>query len=232
MRLLLWAEEIDGAGFAVVAGEEADAALLLGCEGTVGFEDEVDLLLPAEAVGVELREGAGGHSFGVAAFAIEVHGFGVAEPGVRTEDGDGHGEDEEAGEEEGGLEEGEGEGAVLLDGSAATEAMLPGDAAGGEEDGVDGGAVVVLGVESHHAGEKEDEGEAEPAPAFGERAEEEGVEAGEPDEDVEGMEGVDLGEEEGGRGEGDVFAFGAAVAEELDGGPVVAGSARGGWGWR
>lgn len=120
----------------------------------------------------------------------------------------GHGED-------GG---GEREGSVLLDAAAKSEALLPGKAAGGEEDGVDGDDVVVLGVESHHADEEEDVGEAEVAVGA---APEEVDEAGDPDEGGCGVEVEDLGEEEDGWGEFFVFVFYAAVVEELPRGPVV-----------
>ncbi len=70
------AEEVDGAGLAVVVGEDADVGLVFGGEGLEGAVDEVDLLLPAEAVRVELREGAGAGGFGGG--VVEVEGGGVA----------------------------------------------------------------------------------------------------------------------------------------------------------
>ena len=101
-----------------------------------------------------------------------MEGGGVAEPRLRGENGNGHGKQKQAGEDEGCLVERKGEEAIsaglrrgggeLAEGTPA--ALLPGDAAGGKEDGVDGGDVIILGVQGEHADEEEDEGEADPAP--------------------------------------------------------------------
>ena len=53
-------EEVDGAGLAVVVAEDAGDAALLGRQGVVDAGDLIDLLLPAEAVGEELRQRAAG----------------------------------------------------------------------------------------------------------------------------------------------------------------------------
>ncbi len=218
VEVLAGAEEVDGCGFAVVVGEEEDAGLIGGGEGLVGGVDESEVLLPAEAVGEELGEDAGGLVFGVAAAEVECGG--VAVPGGGAEDGDGHGEEEESGEDEKGLVDGEGEGG----GAAAFvggEAVLPGDGSGGEEDGVDGGEVVVLGVEAEHDRKEDEVSEGDPAHVGEGAGAEEGDDSGDPEEGGEWVEHGDLAEEEGQEAEDDVFVAERSVAEEFQGGPVV-----------
>src|SRR5215475_99941 len=55
VEMIAAAEEVDGAGLTVVAGEDADAVLVCRWKGVEGASDDCDLLLPTEAVGVELR---------------------------------------------------------------------------------------------------------------------------------------------------------------------------------
>ena len=56
VEMIAAVEEVDGAGLTVVAGEDADAVLVCRWKGVEGAGDDCDLLLPTEAVGVELRE--------------------------------------------------------------------------------------------------------------------------------------------------------------------------------
>ena len=52
------AEKVDGPGFAVIGGEDDCAGLVGRGELVVSALDDVDFFLPAEAVGIELREAA------------------------------------------------------------------------------------------------------------------------------------------------------------------------------
>ena len=52
MELIAAVEEVDGAGLAVVAAEDANAALVCRGKGVKSASDDCHLLLPAEAVGV------------------------------------------------------------------------------------------------------------------------------------------------------------------------------------
>ena len=140
---------------------------------------------------------------------------GVGDPGVRLEDWVGHGEQNEAGEEENRFEDGEGEGAVAC---GACLAGLPCEAASGEEDGIDGGKVVVLGVHGHHEGEEDEIREAEPAAGrFFEKPEKTCA----PDEKVNWVEGDELCIEEGQWAQDFILVLELAVAEELECGPMV-----------
>ena len=126
----------------------------------------------------------------------------------------------------GGLVEGEGEEAMRaggLRGSAeaaegAPRAALPSDATGSEEDGVNRRHVVVLGVQGQHAHEEQEIGQTEPSPRC---AAEKKDEAGQPEEDVEGVECLDLLVEKGEWREDGVLAAATIVLQELERGPVV-----------
>ena len=225
VAVLVAAKDIEGTGFAIVVGEEDDAGAIFGRQRVVGAGDDLEVLLPAKAIGIELREGAGANGFGVAGFVTEMESGGVAKPGLRSEDGNRHGEEKQAGEEECGLVEGESDEAVgtdlrggggeLAEGTPAT--LLPGEGSGRKEDGVDGGDVVGLGVEGEHADEEEDEGETDPAPG---RAAEQPDETGHPKEEGDGVESLDLGVEEGERAKHGVLTT-AIILKEFEGGPVI-----------
>src|ERR1700733_725472 len=73
-------QKINGAGFAVVVAEDAGDALPIWRERVIDAGDLIDLLLPAEAVGVELREGAAACVLGVTVETVEVRRFRVIEP--------------------------------------------------------------------------------------------------------------------------------------------------------
>ena len=120
-------------------------------------------MLPAEAVGVELREFTAGGGFGLA--ALQVQRPGVTDPGGGAKYGRGHRQDEKTGKDERAFEDGEGDDAVYGDEGPYSEAALPGDSPGGEEHWIDGGEIVVLGVQDEHEHVEDEEGQADPAAA-------------------------------------------------------------------
>ncbi len=122
-RPYLRAEEVDGAGLAVIAGEDAGDGALLRGQGVVDLGDLLDHLVPAEAVGVELGQDGGGVGLGV--FGLEVHGLHPRDELLRREDGDGegHGEDESDAEEQGIAADPDG--AQLADAAGREVASMP-----------------------------------------------------------------------------------------------------------
>jgi len=77
------AEEVDGAGFAVVGAVDAGLLLVFGRERAIDARDLIDLFLPAEAVGVELRKDAAGFVLGIGAGFVEAGGACVSKPRLR-----------------------------------------------------------------------------------------------------------------------------------------------------
>jgi hypothetical protein len=138
------AVEVDGAGFAVVAGEDAGFGLLLRGEGRVGLFNGGCQLGPAVAIGKVLREGRGGQVLRLDVACVRAESI-KSDEGFEGKDGDGEGDEEQAGDGEGadvgGLEP--------FERGAVADEEVEGVGAGGEEDGVGGGEPVELSFLEH-----------------------------------------------------------------------------------
>ncbi len=155
-----WPEKVDGAGFAVIGAENSGAGLVAGGQRAINTGDLIDHLLPAEAVGIKLREGAGCLVLHVLSGVAQVHARGVVQPLLRTQDRHRHRESDHAADEQndcvGGNEPA---------GAAPLEKGLPADAASSEDCWVDRGEVVVFRIAGgEHEREKDQIGPAEKAP--------------------------------------------------------------------